>query len=227
MDDCCADKSCELEMLASQRALRAVLTAVLSLNAVMFVVEFSAGLAAGSASLLADSVDMLGDALIFGISLYALSRSERWRAGAALAKGGFILVFGVGVLVELVFKIATGVPPSSGLMLAFGGLALAVNLGCLALLWRFRTRDVNLSSTFDCSRNDVIANCGVLAAAAGVALFGSPWPDILVAAAIAAIFLRSAFRVIVGAWPKLTAPRPADVRGVAPSAVRRGWERAR
>ena len=155
---------------------------------------------------MADSVDMLGDALVYGLSLYALARGDRWKAGAALAKGGFILLFGVGVLIEVALKIATGVAPSSTLMLGFGGLALAANLTCLALLWRFRTQDVNMSSTFECSRNDVIANCGVLAAAGGVALLHSPWPDILVGAAIAAVFLRSAVRVIGQAWPTLRAP---------------------
>jgi cation diffusion facilitator family transporter len=193
-------------MLAARKAQRAVLTVVLGLNAAMFVAEFSAGLVAGSAALMADSVDMLGDALVYGLSLYALARGDRWKAGAALAKGGFILLFGVGVLIEAGLKIATGAPPSSTLMLGFGGLALAVNLACLALLWRFRAQDVNMSSTFECSRNDVIANCGVLAAAVGVAVFHSPWPDILVAAAIAAVFLRSAVRVIRQAWPALRAP---------------------
>jgi len=206
MDDCCADKACELEKLGAQTAQRRVLIVVLALNATMFVAEFGAGLAAGSASLMADSVDMLGDALVYGLSLYALARGVRWKAGAALAKGGFILLFGIGVLIELALKIATGVPPSSSLMLGFGGLALAANLTCLALLWRFRTQDVNMSSTFECSRNDVIANCGVLAAAVAVAGLHSPWPDIAVGAAIAAVFLRSAFRVIGQAWPAFRAP---------------------
>jgi Co/Zn/Cd efflux system component len=208
MDDCCADKSCELEKLATGSAQRRVLTVVLALNAIMFVVEFGAGVAAGSASMMADSVDMLGDALVYGLSLYALARGERWKAGAALAKGGFILVFGLGVLVEVALKIATGVPPSSGLMLGFGGLALAANVTCLGLLWRFRTQDVNMSSTFECSRNDVIANCGVLFAAGAVAWSHSPWPDIVVGLAIAAVFLRSAGRVLAQAWPMFRAPHP-------------------
>jgi cation diffusion facilitator family transporter len=208
MDDCCADKSCELEAMAAQAGQRRVLTIVLGLNAVMFAVEFSAGLVAGSAALMADSVDMLGDALVYGLSLYALARGDRWKAGAALAKGGFILLFGVGVLIEVALKIVTGVPPSSALMLAFGGLALVANLTCLGLLWRYRTQDVNMSSTFECSRNDVIANVGVLLAAGGVALLHSAWPDIIVGAAIAAVFLRSAFRVIAQALPILRAPAP-------------------
>jgi Co/Zn/Cd efflux system component len=103
-------------------------------------------------------------------------------------------------------KMMYGVPPSSTLMLVFGALALAANLVCLRLLWRFQADNVNLSSTFECSRNDVIANSGVIAAAGLVAFFQSPWPDIAVAAVIAFLFLRSAFRVTVEAWPQYRDP---------------------
>jgi Co/Zn/Cd efflux system component len=150
---------------------------------------------------MADAVDMLGDALVYGLSLFALSRSERWKGGAALAKGLFIFVFGVGILVEVAFKIRSGVPPSSRLMLAFGGLALAANLLCLRLLWQFRAHDVNMASTFECSRNDVISNLGVLIAAGLVATLHLPWPDIVVGVIIAVLFLRSAINVIGNALP--------------------------
>jgi Co/Zn/Cd efflux system component len=215
MDDCCSTKSCELELMAGEARQRRVLTAVLVVNAAMFFVEFGAGVFAGSAALMADSVDMLGDAFVYGLSLYALSRGARWKAGAALAKGGFILVFGLGVLVEVAIKLATNVPPSSPVMLEVGGLALVANLSCLALLWRYRNHDVNMSSTFECSRNDVLANLGVLAAAGGVALLRSPWPDILVGTAIAVLFLRSALRVLRSAWPEFRAP-PVAPPPVAP-----------
>ena len=203
MTDCCSHEESELERLARQRDQRRVLIAVLALNAVMFVLEFGAGVIANSAALMADAVDMFGDAFVYGLSLYALDRGFKWKAGAALAKGGLILLFGLGVLVEIGARITSGVPPSSLLMLAFGGLALAVNLTCLSLLWRFRAQDVNMSSTFECSRNDVVANVGVLIAAAAVGFTGSAWPDIVIAVLIAAVFLRSAVRVISQAWAEL------------------------
>ncbi|WP_031556263.1 cation transporter [Parvularcula oceani] len=203
MGDCCSHKESELERLARQRDQRRVLIAVLALNAVMFVLEFGAGVIANSAALMADAVDMFGDAFVYGLSLYALDRGFKWKAGAALAKGGLILLFGLGVLVEIGARITSGVPPSSLLMLAFGGLALAVNLTCLSLLWRFRAQDVNMSSTFECSRNDVVANVGVLIAAVAVGFTGSAWPDIVIAVLIAAVFLRSAVRVISQAWAEL------------------------
>ena len=200
--DCCHDKGGELERLALHRDIRRVLIIVLMLNALMFVIEFSAGLVAQSASLMADSVDMLGDALVYGISLYALGRGIRWRAGAALLKGGFIMLLGLGVLVQIGIKIAYGVPPISSIMILCGSMALVANLSCLGLLWPYRRHDVNLSSTFECSRNDVIANIGVLAAAFVVRYTDSAWPDIIVAAAIAFLFFRSALRVIADAWPQ-------------------------
>lgn len=205
MDECCSNKQSELENLARRQDQRRVLTIVLAINAIMFAGEFTAGVIAGSVALMADAVDMFGDAMVYGLSLYALDRSERWRNGAAVAKGVFILVFGLGVLVQVGIKIQTGVPPSSFTMLWVGALALAANLVCLALLWRFRKQDLNMSSTFECSRNDVLANCGVLVAAVGVALLNSPWPDILVGVVIAGLFLRSAYRVLSEAWPAFTA----------------------
>ena|SRR5690606_7787575 len=204
-DSCCSAKSADLERLALHADQRRVLVAVLVINALMFVAEFGAGVIAGSAALMADAADMLGDALVYAVSLYALGRSDRWKAGAAMFKGVFILALGVGVLVNVVVKIQSGVPPSSTLMLAFGGLALAANLVCLRLLWRFRALDVNMASTFECSRNDVISNVGVLLAALLVAWLASPWPDIVIGSAMAVLFLRSSLRVMIAAAPQLRA----------------------
>lgn len=201
--DCCSRKGETLAELARKRDQRRVLTIVMIINLAMFVAEFGGGVAAGSSALMADSVDMLGDAIVYALSLYALHRGARWEAGAAITKGLLILAFGVAVIVQIGERIMHGVPPSSNLMLGFGSLALAANLTCLALLWPFRTLNVNMSSTFECSRNDVASNIGVLAAAGLVAVSGSAWPDIAVGGVIALIFLRSAWRVLaeaVQAW---------------------------
>lgn len=206
MEDCCGNKGDELERLARQGDQRRVLTTVLVINALIFVAEFGAGIVAGSAALMADAVDMLGDAVVYGISLYALDKSFRWKTGAALIKGAFILLLGIGVVYQLGVKLMTGMAPSSELMLWFGGVALVANIGCLALLWRFRRQDVNMSSTFECSRNDVIANIGVIVAGLGVMQFNSIWPDVIVATLIVAIFLRSAFIVLSDAYGALRTP---------------------
>ena len=202
-DSCCSSKAGELEQLAREADQRRVLVTVLVINAVMFVAEFGAGALTGSTALMADATDMLGDALVYGVSLYALARSARWKAGAALFKGLFILLFGVAILYNVAVKVTSGVPPSSTIMLAFGAAALVANLFCLSLLSRFRHQDVNMRSTFECSRNDVISNVGVLIASAAVAVTRSPWPDLLIGGAIALLFLRSALRVIRSASTEL------------------------
>lgn len=209
-DDCCSRKGDTLAQLAAKAEQRRALIIVMLINLAMFVAEFTGGVFARSSALMADSVDMLGDAFVYAISLYALNRGARWEAGAAVTKGAIILVFGIAVIVEIANKIMNGVPPSSTLMLVFGGLALAANLSCLALLWRFRTANVNMSSTFECSRNDVASNIGVLIAAALVGVTASPWPDIAVGLIIALIFLRSAVRVLREAIPAWRHARPVS-----------------
>lgn len=206
-DECCSAKAKELEALAHQTDQRRVLLIVLLINAVMFVTEFGAGVVAGSTALMADASDMLGDALVYGVSIYAISRSDRWKAGAAALKGVVILLLAVGIAINIIVKVGSGVPPSSTLMLLFGGVALIANVTCLALLWRFRSHDLNMASTFECSRNDVISNVGVLVAAACVAALASPWPDILIGAVMALIIFRSSARVLKGAIPQLRAER--------------------
>jgi cation diffusion facilitator family transporter len=203
--DCCHGKGAELERLARQADQRRVLIVVLIINAGMFLAEFGAGLVAGSAALMADATDMFGDALVYGVSLYAITKSDRWKAGVAAFKGVFILLLGFGILVNVAIKIQSGVPPSSSLMLGFGGAALVANLICVVLLWRFRAQDVNMASTFECSRNDVISNVGVLVAAALVAVTSSPWPDLVIGLAMAAVVLRSAVRVLGDSVPQLKA----------------------
>ncbi len=207
MDECCEAKSGELDALRSRHGR--VLWAVLAINALMFVVEFGAGLVSGSSALLADSLDMLGDSLVYAFSLFVVQRSLAWKARAALFKGGVMVVFGVGVLVEVGLKLNTAAPPTVPTMAAIGAVALAANVLCFALLWRHRTDDINLRSTWLCSRNDLIANSAVLAAAALVAWSGSGWPDIFVGLGIATLFLRTAAVVLREALAELSHARTA------------------
>lgn len=201
MEECCSGKRRELEKLAQQKEQRRVLMIVLIINAVMFIAEFGAGWVAHSTALMSDSLDMFGDALVYGLSLFAICRGARWEAGAGLVKGLIILAFGLGVVGEAIHKLTHGTTPSSQIMLVFGALALVANLTCLALLWRFRKLNINMSSTFECSRNDVVSNVGVLIAAVLVAWLGNGWPDLIIGAIMAVIFFRSAFVVLSEAWP--------------------------
>ncbi|MCK5092761.1 MAG: cation transporter [Gammaproteobacteria bacterium] len=197
MTDCCNDKACETEALRKRQS--SVLKIVLGINAVMFIVELTAGLISGSVSLVADSLDMLGDTLVYGFSIYVVAREARMKAHAALLKGGIMAVFGVFVLGQAIYKIIYPQLPVFETMGAIGLLALTANSICFILLWRHRADDINMSSVWLCSRNDIIANVSVLLAAAGVWLTHSGWPDILVGLALAALFLRSALFVLRGA----------------------------
>jgi Co/Zn/Cd efflux system component len=190
MKECCDIAS---DIPARQRR---VLQVVLAINAAMFLVEFVAGLLAHSTALLADSVDMLGDAIVYGFSLYVVGREAVWQGRGALLKGAIMAAFGVGVLVEVALKIARGVVPTAELMSAIGVVALAANASVLVFLWRHRSDDINMRSAWLCSRNDVVANAAVVLAAGGVALTGSAWPDIVVGLAIAALFGASAVEII-------------------------------
>ena len=194
MDACCEQKAEEIKTLRGEH--RKVLIAVLVINAVLFVVEAGAGLLAHSTALLADSLDMLGDSLVYGFSLYVLWRSAEWRATAAVLKGIVMAAFGVGVLAEAVYKVTAAVVPVAETMGIIGLLVLLGNGLCFLLLFRHRSDDLNMRSTWLCSRNDIMANLAVLVAVAGVRIFDSGWPDILVGAAIAGLFLRSALTVL-------------------------------
>ena len=208
MTSCCEDKSCEISALRDRHAR--VLYVVLAINALMFLVEGTAGWLSHSTSLLADALDMLGDALVYGFSLFVLSRSSRWQASAAALKGAFMLAFGVGVLAEAAYKIANPVMPNVSAMGYVGAAALLANLACFALLYRHRSDNLNMSSTWLCSRNDLIANVGVLIAAAASYSLASRWPDILVGVTIAGLFLSSAVSVLRDAIRALQAPTTAQ-----------------
>ncbi len=191
----CCDKTSEALRHPRTRQ-RGVLIAVLWINVVMFFVELGAGLYTGSAALTADALDNLGDAFVYGISLYVLYRSIRWRAGAALVKGLIQLAFGIGVLIYVGHRISVGIAPVSWMMVSVASVALIANLTCFLLLMRHRRDDINMRSVWLCSRNDVIGNIGVIVAAGFVHLTASHWPDVIVGALIAAVFLKTAANVL-------------------------------
>jgi len=199
---------------------RRVLWLVLWINASMFVVELVGGLFAGSVALQADSLDMLGDALVYGFSLAVVAGSLRSRVRAAQLKGVIMLLFGLGVLIQVVLKMVRGLPPDPLLVSGTGAAALIANLGCVVLLFRHRSDDINMRSTWVCSRNDILANVSVLGSAAVVAMTASIWPDIIVSLGIVALFLWSAVDVLGDARDQLRSASPAVAlcrNGICPS----------
>lgn len=194
MDECCDAKN--LEAFARRAEQRMVLKIVLAINATLFFAELLAGFFAGSTALLGDSLDMLGDAMVYGFTLYVLERSERLRAQAALLKGAIMAAFGTIVVWQAVTKMLHPALPAVGVMGLVGLVALAGNGVCFWLLYRHRTDDLNMRSTWLCSRNDLIANVAVIGAAVAVGATRTAWADLLVGLAIAALFLSSAFTVL-------------------------------
>lgn len=187
--------SCGVSDTVSQSERR-ILIIVLIINGGMFFAEFSAGLLSHSTALLADSLDMLADALVYAIGLYALGRPQYWRNRAALTNGILQLLLGLGVGIEVVLKLFTHDLPHPETMGIFGVIALIANTISFVLLTRFRNGDINLQATWICSRNDMFANVGVLIAAGMVSYTHSAWPDIFVGLMIAVVVMNSAIKII-------------------------------
>jgi len=201
---CCCDHDCSLDRLRERQ--RGTLRIVLAINALMFFVIVAAALYGRSAALLSDSLDNLGDAITYGLSLYAVSRGALAKARVALFKGVLIFVGACVVAGQIVHRLYVPETPLFEVMGLFSLLGLVANGLCLFLLWRHRHEDVNMSSVWECSRNDIAANLSVFVAAGAVWLTGSGWPDIVVAAVLVLLLLRSAWRVVAAAMAELRAP---------------------
>jgi len=200
MDGCC-EADCTLEGLHQRQ--RGTLLSVLGINAFMFLVIVAAALYGKSTALLADSLDNLGDALTYGLSLYAVSKSTGVKAKVALLKGGLILLAALGVLAQIVYKFFVPSVPLFEVMGIFSLIGLGANSLCLYLLWRHRQEDVNMSSVWECSRNDIVANLAVFVASGAVWLTSSNWPDVLVGGGLVLFLMRSALRVLASALSEL------------------------
>jgi cation diffusion facilitator family transporter len=198
---CCQHDSCDARRLADSGAHRRVLWLVLMINLVIFGGEFGVGWVASSSAVQGDSLDSLGDALVYGISLLVVGRSLRARAMSALTKGALQVAFAVVVMAEVVYRLSHGVPPTTTLMSLAAAGALVLNGACLALLTRYRADDINMRSVWQCSRNDVIGNAGVLVTSGLIAWTGWWWLDLIFGAALAALFLKTGWSVIRAAVP--------------------------
>lgn len=178
------------------KAQRRLLWTVLVLNGVMFFVEFIAGWLAQSSGLIADSLDMLADTLVYAVSLYAVGKAIKYKANAAIFNGTLQTVLALVVLADVLQRLIFGSQPNANMMLWVAGLALLVNVLCFALLYSSRNGDINIRASWICSRNDMLMNTGVIASALLVAQLDMAWPDLLIATVIALIVLRSAIRII-------------------------------
>jgi Co/Zn/Cd efflux system component len=200
-----ADACCNVPPPPSGLSYRRILWIALAANVAMFLVELTASILSGSSALAADAADFLGDSANYALSLGAIALGGSWISRVALLKGLAMSLYGVAVLAYAAWRAWLGVPPVALTMGVVGFLALAVNFGVAALLYRFREGDANMRSVWLCTRNDVIANIAVLIAAAGVFGTGTVWPDVAVAAMLALLGLSSGRIVIRHARAELRA----------------------
>lgn len=191
-------------------SFRRVLWAVLLINGVMFVAEFSSAFYAGSVSLQADALDFLGDTLTYAITLLAMGFSLRTRAKVALFKGVSLGALGLWVYGQTLYYLVNGQVPSYEIMGVLGVIAFLANLLSAVLLYRYRVGDSNMQSVWLCSRNDAIGNLAIILAASGVFATGSGWPDFGVATIMATLAVTASYRIIRLAMVEIRESAPGN-----------------
>jgi len=170
---------------AINSAQRGALLKVLVINAALALALFTAGQFADSSALMANALDNLSDALTYAVSYFAVTRSQRWKAGAAAITGVMLLILAVGVLADAWRRFEVGSSPIGPTMIVMAFVAVGLNYWCIRILRSHRSDDVNLRAAWTMSLNDFASNLGILLAGVAVAWSGSRLPDLLVAAAIA------------------------------------------
>jgi cation diffusion facilitator family transporter len=189
MSECCG-------VDAQDKEQRTLLWTVLGLNGGMFFVEFIAGWLGDSSGLMADSLDMLADAMVYMVGLYAVGKAIQYKAKAALFNGSLQLLLAGFIMLDVVLRLMRGSEPQTQVMLWISLLALAVNLFCFILLSRYRSGDINMRASWICSRNDMIANVGVIVSAGLVVWLDSAIPDLVIGTIIALVIVQSSLKIV-------------------------------
>ena len=187
---------CDCSIEVKDKEQSRILITLLVINGVMFVAEIIAGILGDSTALIADSLDMLADASVYAIGLYAVGKSLLVKAKAAHLSGIFQIVLGLGVLFDIIRRFVVGSEPEPLFMIGVGLVALIANSICLVLIYQHRQGEVHMRASWIFSKNDVIANLGVITAGLLVAWLGSPWPDLIIGLVIASIVIRGGFHIM-------------------------------
>jgi len=201
MSDCCGYEKLEIRSLAIKE--RRVLRVVLAINVGTFLMMVAASVVSGSSSLLSGTLDNFGDAVTYALSLAVLGSSVTAKARVAFVKGLLIGAAAVAVALQIVWSLANPGVPAVETMGIAAMLNLGANAACLWLLTPYRHGDVNMASAWACSRNDIYEGCAVIMTTFAVWLFGSGWPDLVVATILLGLFTRSAAQVIRTAWTQM------------------------
>lgn len=180
----------------ADRLQKRTLIVLLSINGVMFLAEFILGWVAQSTGLIADSLDMLADTMVYGLSLYAVSKGLKQKASAAMVSGYLQILLGIGVLFEVLRRLMYGSEPQSTLIIAVGFAALAANILCLMLIYRHKDSGVHMRASWIFSTNDVIANLGVICSGVLVGIAGNRFPDLIIGCIISIIVVRGGMTIL-------------------------------
>lgn len=202
MADCCENKSCALEALRVKQSK--TLKIVLLINIVLFCLTAFYGWAANSTGLMSESIDDFGDAATYALSLYVIYKSDQMKAKVAFVKGCLILVGAVFVLSQVVLHIIDNTVPIFETMGAVGFTALLLNLTCFFLLTKYREQDINMSSVWECSRNDILNNVSIIVASVLVWITNLGWADIAVGLVLSLLLLKSSFKVLKSSYYQLS-----------------------
>ena len=190
---------CGCKVTINDGSQKRVLFWLLGINASMFLIELGIGLLADSTALIADSMDMLADAIVYGIGVYAIGKSIIHKANAAKLSGYFQGILGLFILIDIVRRSIYGSEPVSMFMMTMGGMALIANVICLFIIRKHKNDEVHMRASWIFSANDVIANLGVISAGLLVMLTDSRWPDIVVGFVVACVVLRGAKLILIEA----------------------------
>ncbi len=199
-----ADCGCEFEVKDAEQ--KSVLYWLLAINSIMFVLEIGVGWYAQSTALIADSIDMLADAAVYLIALYAVGRALSRKARAARISGIFQFLLALLILLEIGRRLMVGSEPVSLVMMSMGSVALIANIICLMLIHKHRSGEVHMRASWIFSTNDVIANVGVIISGLMVMWLHSHWPDLLIGGAIALMILNGARLIVHEARIELSRP---------------------
>ena len=204
---------CECSLEIESREQSRVLWFLLAINAVMFVAEFATGIIAESTGLIADSLDMLADATVYAIGLYAVGRATHTKIRAAMVSGVFQIVLAMGVAFEIMRRLVWGSEPEPLYMVGIGVIALIANVICLSLISKHRDGEVHMRASWIFSKNDVIANAGVILAGILVSALDTRLPDLIIGAMIVLIVFRGGVSIINDARNERTKITPHEITG--------------
>ncbi len=190
MSDC----GCDIAIKGKEESR--VLILLLAINAVMFFVEMTLGLISQSTALIADSLDMLADATVYGIGLYAVGKAAIVKIKAAFISGVFQIILGVAVFVDVVRRLISGSEPEPLLMILVGCVALIANVICLRLISKHKDGEVHMRASWVFSKNDVIANVGIIFGGVLVYALDSRFPDLVIGLAISALVIHGGVHIV-------------------------------